>query len=86
MSELRRQAKIEAAANHDKNAYPQEMPCMLCGYRWMQHMGLLCPAKPGGFIPLRDTGELIPVMPIFRTDQFFIPDLAYYKEPDFDVV
>jgi hypothetical protein len=80
----REQAKIEAAANHDKNAYPNECPCAVCGYRWMQHMGLLCPATPGGFIPL--DGEMVPVMPVFRTDSFFIPDLAYYRQPDFDVV
>lgn len=80
------QAEIEAAANYKKDAYPQECPCAICGYRWMQHMGLICPATPGGFIPIRDSGEMIPVMPTFNLDSFFIPDMDFYKTPNFDVV
>jgi hypothetical protein len=81
-------AEMERAINHDKHTYPNEMPCAICGHRWMQHMGLLCPVRAGGFLNV--DGELVPVMPVYGNQQngtLFVPDLAYYNQnPDFDVV
>jgi hypothetical protein len=69
-----------------KTEYPQEMPCINCGYRWMQHKGLLCPIRPGFMMPLEvgDHIEYFPVEPVFGNSTF-LPDVAYYKTPDFDV-
>jgi hypothetical protein len=81
-------AEKERAMLVDRKEYPGEMPCMVCGFRWMQHKGTLCPSRPGYGFPL-DCGdhiEIIPVPPIWGNTTF-IPDLAYYSQnPDFDVV
>ena len=85
-------AKMEAAANVSPSEYPQMMPCLACGYAWMQHKGTLCPQRPGGMQQvLRNGGtpeayiELVPVLPIWG-DTTFIPDVAYFNQnPDFDV-
>lgn len=71
----------ERAMLADAKEFPQEMPCAVCGNRWMQHKGRLCPAKPGYF----DHVLQRPVPPIFG-DTEFIPDANFYKEPNFDVV
>jgi hypothetical protein len=70
----------ERAMLVDPKTYPQEMPCCVCHHRWMQHKGTLCPARPGYYGP-----DGIPVMPVFG-DTEFIPDVNFYKEPDFDVI
>lgn len=59
--------------------YPEECPCAVCGYRWMQHHGTLCPKRPGYLHPLG-----FPVPPSLG-DTTFVPDLAFFKEPDFNV-
>lgn len=67
------------------NLYPQEMPCAMCGYRWMQHKGEVCPVKPGGF--KQTILGMIPIVPIFSGSKTaFVPDVEFYKEPNFDVV
>jgi len=60
--------------------YPQNLPCAICGFRWMQHHGTLCPKQPGYLL------FGIPRAPIMG-DTTFIPDVAYLNQnPDFDVV
>lgn len=77
--------EIEAAINVSREEYPQNMPCAVCGYRWMQHMGTLCPATPGGFATI--DGQPAVIMPVFQEETTFLPDVAYYSQnPDFDVV
>jgi hypothetical protein len=77
--------EIEKAINVDRNTYPGEMPCIICGHRWMQHMGTLCPHTPGGYIIV--DGMLAAVKPIFQEETTFLPDMTYYNQnPDFDVV
>jgi hypothetical protein len=79
-------AAIEKAALTSKLLYPQDMPCMACQRRWMQHRGLLCPIQDGYVSSLRSAdGGYIIVPPKFGTD-LFIPDEDYYKRPDFEVV
>jgi hypothetical protein len=78
----------ETAMLVPKTEYPQDMPCTVCGYRWMQHKGTLCPQRPGGMIPIDFVThiEFIPVEPLWG-DTTFLPDVAYYNQnPDFDVV
>lgn len=77
----------ERAMLVSKDEYPQNMPCAVCGYRWMQHKGLICPETPGYLFPLDmgDRIEMVPVMPTFG-NSLFIPDVAFEKEPDFEVV
>lgn len=78
-------AELEAAINVSPKEYPQNMPCAVCGYRWMQHLGTLCPAKPGGFLVA--AGEMVPILPVYQEEMTFLPDVAYYNQnPDFDVV
>jgi hypothetical protein len=72
-------AERERAMSANKLEFPQEMPCAVCGFRWMQHKGKLCPARPGYYGP---DGK--PVLPVFG-DTSFVPDENFYKEPDFDV-
>jgi hypothetical protein len=74
-------AGCERAMIADKEEFPQEMPCCVCGFRWMQHKGRLCPSRPGYFDPV--SGQ--PVAPVFGNTEF-IPDVNFYKEPDFDAV
>lgn len=75
------QAEKELAMLVSPKEYPQDLPCAVCGYRWMQHRGSLCPRKPGyySFVLGR------PVAPVLG-DTTFIPDVAFLKQPDFDVV
>ena len=74
-------AEKERAMLVSKDEYPQEMPCIVCRFRWMQHKGTLCPKTPGYF----DRFLQRPVPPTFA-DTTFLPDLDFYKEPNFDVV
>jgi hypothetical protein len=80
---------FEKFAAYPRESYPQEMPCAVCGYMWMQHKGMLCPLSPGGFIPIeteKGVFETFAVMPVFG-DSLFVPDLDYYKQnPPFEVV
>jgi hypothetical protein len=76
---MTRQEK-EHAILVSRNEYPQDLPCAVCHFRWMQHRGTLCPKRPGYMSALG-----VPVPPIMG-DTTFIPDLAYLKQPDFDVV
>lgn len=77
--------ELERAISVDPKEYPQNCPCAVCGYRWMQHMGSLCPATPGGIMIL--DGEAVMVKPVFQEETTFIPDMAFYNQnPDFDVV
>jgi hypothetical protein len=71
----------ERAMLSDKKEFPQDMPCAVCGYRWMQHHGILCPKTPGYFNHVLQTA-----VPPTMGDTTFIPDVDYYKTPDFDVV
>jgi hypothetical protein len=73
-------AAKERAMLADPKEFPQEMPCAVCHFRWMQHKGRLCPARPGYFDQL--TGG--PVAPVFGNTEF-IPDVNFYKEADFEV-
>jgi hypothetical protein len=81
-------AERERAIAVSRNEYPPEMPCAVCGFRWMQHRGTLCPARPGYLVPI-DCGdhiEFMPVSPVFG-DTTFLPDASYFNQsPDFDVV
>jgi hypothetical protein len=81
-------ADRERAMSVARTEYPAEMPCAVCGFRWMQHRGTLCPARPGYLVPI-DMGDRIeyrPVAPVFG-DTTFLPDASYYNQsPDFDVV
>lgn len=74
-------AQRERAMLADPKEFPQEMPCAVCGFRWMQHKGRLCPARPGYLDPL--THQAIPPA---MGDTEFIPDADFYKEADFDVI
>jgi len=76
-------AEIEKAISIDPKTYPQDMPCSVCGFRWMQHMGTLCPVRPGYIENASGFPKL--VLPVFGNTTF-LPDLDYYKTPDFDVV
>lgn len=77
--------EIERAINVSPKEYPQDMPCAVCGYRWMQHMGLLCPSTPGG-LRIAD-GQPVPILPTYQTETTFIPDVSWQNpNPDFDVV
>jgi hypothetical protein len=76
-------AEILAAISVPATEYPQDMPCMLCHFRWMQHKGTLCPKTPGGF-DLKNGRAVLPTWQFYTT---FIPDVAYMNpDPDFDVV
>lgn len=78
-------AQIEKAALASPRLYPQDCPCKRCGYRWMQHKGLLCPVTPGRWSAMvGPNGKPIAIPPVFG-DQTFIPDEEYYRESDFDV-
>jgi len=71
----------ERAMSVSPKEFPQDLPCAVCRYRWMQHKGLLCPVRPGYM-----SVSGIPVPPIFG-DTTFIPDVAYLNQnPDFDVM
>jgi hypothetical protein len=70
------------AIQSDPKEYPQDMPCAVCGNRWMQHLGKLCPTRPGY---ISEFGHPVPAL-FVDSDTTFIPDTAYYKRPDFDVV
>jgi hypothetical protein len=59
-------SQLEHAINVDPKEYPENMPCAMCGYMWMQHYGTLCPARPG-YLELT-TGKA--VMPIFQNPDF----------------
>lgn len=86
MKTLSRREK-EQAILAPKDSYPERMPCLSCGYFWMQHKGNLCPAQPGGLLPVeveKNRWELVPIMPVWG-DTLFIPDVAYFTNPDFDV-
>ena len=51
MKRLTREQREKAMSVSPKE-YPQEMPCLICGYRWMQHRGMLCPIRPGSMVPV----------------------------------
>ena len=74
------QAERERAMLAPRNLYSNKMPCMVCGFRWMQHKGTLCPSRPGYF----SQSLRMPIAPIMG-DTEFLPDERFYKEPDFDV-
>lgn len=74
-------AERERAMLVSPKTYPQDMPCCVCGFRWMQHKGTLCPARPGYFDPISG----LPVPPTF-SDTEFLPDVNFFKEADFDAV
>ena len=76
--------ELQTAIEANPKEFPNEMPCANCGHRWMQHMGKLCPATPGGFMII--DGEMVPIMPVFQETKTFIPDVDYFKTPNFDVV
>ena len=64
-----------------KTEYPQDLPCAVCRFRWMQHKGTLCPKTPGYFDHV-----LQMAFPPTLGDTTFIPDVAYLNQsPDFDV-
>lgn len=78
-------AEREKLFLENANLYPQDMPCAMCGYRWMQHKGEVCPVKPGGL--KKTILGLTPVVPVFLGSKTaFVPDYEFYKEPNFDVV
>lgn len=75
-------AETEKARSAAKTLYPQDMPCMVCLHRWMQHSGLLCPSRPGYLSAI--TG--LPVPPTYGNTTF-VPDEMYFNQnPNFDVV
>jgi hypothetical protein len=75
-------AEKERAALVSPKEYPQDLPCAICRFRWMQHQGTLCPIRPGYF----DHVLGLPVPPLMGNTTF-IPDVAYLNQnPDFDVV
>jgi len=75
-------ADRERAMLSDRREFPQDMPCASCRHRWMQHKGRLCPVTPGY---LSRTG--MPMLPVFEgSNSTFVPDVNYFKEPDFDVM
>jgi hypothetical protein len=79
-------AQVERAALASPYLYPQDCPCARCGFRWMQHKGLLCPATEGKWSTIQNPHTGMPyVIPPTFSDQTFIPDEAYYREPEFDV-
>lgn len=75
------QAERERAMSSRKDEFPNDMPCAVCGYRWMQHMGLLCPRTPGHYNQVLGTAT-----PPTQGDTTFIPDVDYFKRPDFAVI
>ena len=79
--------EIAKAVIADPKEFPQEMPCLQCGFMWMQHCGKLCPERPGAFA-LMDFGdhfEYVPVTPKWGNTTF-IPDLEYFNtNPPFEV-
>jgi hypothetical protein len=78
------EAERERAMLVDRKEYPQDLPCAVCRYRWMQHKGSLCPKVPGHWA--RTPEGIVPIPPTFG-DTTFIPDVAYLNQsPDFDVV
>lgn len=76
----------ERAMQESPKQYPQNMPCAVCGNRWMQHKGTLCPSRVGD--AMRVGTEIIPILPSFEgSNTTFIPDVAWENpNPDFDVV
>lgn len=75
-------SQLQHAINVSPKEFPENMPCAVCGFFWMQHMGTLCPARAGYFDPL----TMHPVMPVFQNTETFIPDVMYFNQsPDFDV-
>ena len=87
MNKILSRQEREKALSVSKHEYPQDMPCAVCGYRWMQHHGTLCPIRPGYLTPvdMGDHIEMLPVAPIFG-NKTFIPDVAWQNQnPDFDV-
>lgn len=67
-----------------KSEYPEHLPCINCGREWMQHCGTLCPAEHSA--TLRNIGGMTIPVPWAPGDTTFLPDLEYFKTPDFDVV
>lgn len=74
-------AEREKAMLANPKLYPQNMPCMVCHFRWMQHRGKLCPARPGHYS--HALGRAVP--PVMGNTEF-VPDENFYKTHDFDVV
>ena len=80
--------ELEHARRFDPRTYPQDMPCLQCGYAWMQHSGELCPIRPGTMVlvDMVDHYEYRGVPPVVGTTRF-VPDLDYFNlNPNFDVV
>lgn len=84
---VKTQAERIRALEKSPKTYPQDMPCLHCGRRWMQHMGMLCPETDGRWSTIRDAhNQPIPIPPTFG-NRLFVPDELYYNQkPDFDVV
>lgn len=88
--------QVQLAASVAKDSYPNEMPCIQCGYAWMQHLGTLCPVHPGR-VALRmcidaTTGQKFMEPYVAEPARFdgatttFLPDVDYYNQsPDFEV-
>lgn len=75
------------AASTPRTEYPQELPCMVCGNRWMQHKGTLCPAQVGGILMIEGHPAVVEArFPLPENATTFIPDLDFLKQPNFDVV
>lgn len=69
-----------------KDMFPENCPCAMCGYRWMQHKGEVCPVRVGE-MRQSATGQIHIILPEYRGSMTaFVPDEAYYKTPDFAVM
>ena len=64
--------------------YPEHLPCMNCGREWMQHKGTLCPHPDSA--TFRNVGGISMPVPYVPGDTTFLPDLDYFKSPNFEVV
>ena len=76
-----------------KDMFPENCPCAMCGHRWMQHKGEVCPVRVGEMRQTLDGsgnyagGQIHLILPEYRGSMTaFVPDEAYYKTPDFAVV
>jgi hypothetical protein len=75
------------AASVKSTEYPQDLPCVVCKNRWMQHKGTLCPAQVGGILMIEGQPVCVEArFPLPENATTFIPDLEFLKQPDFDVV
>jgi hypothetical protein len=78
-------ALLAKAKTHPRDAFPQHMPCVVCGFEWMAHLGLLCPSQEGEIHPLSGpNGGFIIALPEFDGVNLFVPDENWDKEPGRD--